>query len=598
MADFGIRFFLCNILTCAIIGLFLVVKRIFRNHLTSRMQFNLWFPLLGLLVIPFLPFRPIDSFQVLLWFDALKYTLPSNPAPAAQSVQSAAISGTPWYMKDFALSADGGPLAVIGLSLFIVWLLGILAMLLLLTKSNLRLTALKKSALPLQNETVRALYHSCLRELHIKRRIPIYSTAFLKSPVIAGFLRPSVYLPIHLVSDFHAASMRYMLLHELQHYKHWDALAGYLMTFIGILYWFNPLVWFALKKMRCDREIACDAAVLALLEERDYESYGSVLIDLAEKVSFTPFPFASGIGGNMKQLQKRIMHISSYRKPSISKKLKGTAVFCVIAVVFGGLSPTLSTYALEPNHYKWDISPEKVSTIDLSPYFNEYKGSFVLYRLQEDTWQIYDPDYATFRSAPNSTYKIYDALFGLEAGIISPGDSSMTWDKTPYPFEAWNADQNLPSAMESSVNWYFQEIDTQLGRSAVRGYVDKIGYGNRQVNQDLSSYWLESSLKISPVEQVELLTDLYCNRFGFAPENLNAVKDSICISSSKKQSLYGKTGTGRVNGKDINGWFVGFLETPEDTCFFATNIHSDTDAAGSKAADITADILSHMGILL
>lgn len=598
MADFGIRFFLCNILTCAIIGLFLVVKWIFQNHLTSRMQFNLWFPLLGLLVIPFLPFRPIDSFQVLLWFDALKYTLPSNPAPAAQSVQSAAISGTPWYMKDFALSADGGPLAVIGLSLFIVWLLGILAMLLLLAKSNRRLTALKKSALPLQTETVRALYHSCLRELHIKRRIPIYSTAFLKSPVIAGFLRPSVYLPIHLVSDFHAASMRYMLLHELQHYKHWDALAGYLMTFIGILYWFNPLVWFALKKMRCDREIACDAAVLALLEEQDYESYGSVLIDLAEKVSLMPFPFASEMGGNMKQLQKRIMHISSYRKPSISKKLKGTAVFCTIAVVFGGLSPMLSTYALEPNHYRWDVSPEKVSTIDLSPYFNEYKGSFVLYRLQEDTWQIYEPDYATFRSAPNSTYKIYDALFGLEAGIITPGDSSMTWDKTPYPFEAWNADQNLPSAMKSSVNWYFQEIDTQLGRSTVRGYIDKIGYGNRHVNRDLSSYWLESSLKISPVEQVELLTDLYCNRFGFAPENLNAVKDSICIFSSEKQSLYGKTGTGRVNGEDINGWFVGFLETPEDTCFFATNIHGDTNAAGSKAADITADVLSHMGILL
>lgn len=598
MADFGIRFFLCNILTCAIIGLFLVVKWIFRNHLTSRMQFNLWFPLLGLLVIPFLPFRPIDFFQILLWFDALKSILPSSPAPAAQTVQRAAISNTPWYMEDFALSADGEPLTVLGIAFFVIWLLGILAMLLLLAKSNLRLTALKKSALPLQNETVLALYHSCLRELHIKRRIPIYSTAFLRSPVIAGFFRPSVYLPIHLISDFHTASMRYMLLHELQHYKHGDALAGCLMNFIGILYWFNPLVWFALKEMRSDREIACDTAVLALLKERDYESYGSVLIDLAEKVSFTPFPFASGMGGSMKQLQKRIMHISSYRKPSISKKLKGTAIFCTIAVILGGLSPILSTYALESNRYKWDISPDKVSAIDLSTYFNDYKGSFVLYRLREDTWQIYEPDYATFRSAPNSTYKIYDALFGLEAGIISPEDSSITWDKTPYPFETWNADQNLPSAMKSSVNWYFQEIDLRLGRSAVRSYVDKIGYGNRQVNQDLSSYWLESSLKISPVEQVELLTDLYSNRFGFAPENLDTVKNSICIFSSETQSLYGKTGTGRIDGEDVNGWFVGFLETPEDTCFFATNIHGDTNAAGSKAAEITADILSYMGILL
>ncbi|MDQ9789844.1 hypothetical protein RFZ51_17300, partial [Acinetobacter baumannii] len=70
---------------------------------------------------------------------------------------------------------------------------------------------------------------------------------------------------------------------------------------------------------------------------------------------------------------------------------------------------------------------------------------------------------------------------------------------------------------------------------------------------DFSSYWMESSLKISPIEQVELLTKSQNNSLGFAPENIKAVTDAIHISSSAFGDLYGKTGTGRINGEDING---------------------------------------------
>ena len=77
-------------------------------------------------------------------------------------------------------------------------------MLLLVIKSNIRLVTLKKSTLPLQNKAIRTLYNNCLSEMRIKRNIPIYSTAFLKSPIIVGLFRPCIYLPIHLLSDFNA----------------------------------------------------------------------------------------------------------------------------------------------------------------------------------------------------------------------------------------------------------------------------------------------------------------------------------------------------------------------------------------------------------
>ena len=596
MADFGIRFFICNILICAIIGILLMIKKVLKNHLTSRMQFNLWFLLLGLLAVPFIPVRPVQFSQIFSLLDKWKNAASAGMETVTETAVNMESSGTGRQMNDFALSVSSKTPSVIGLILLGIWITGIFAMLLLVIKSKTRLNTLKKSALPLQNREVRILYINCLSELKIKKDIPIYSTAFLKSPIIVGLFKPCIYLPIHLISDFNAVDMRYILLHELQHYKHKDAIASYLMNLFGVLYWFNPLVWYALKEMRADREVACDTSVLKLLNENDYVDYGDTLIHFAEKISLSPFPFAAGISGNMKQMQKRIINISSYENPSVWKKIKGFTAFGIIAVMLLGLTPMLSTYAADQSYYKWNISPKKIDLVDLSAYFSEYEGSFVLYDLKGDTWSIYDMEHATLQTAPNSTYKIYDALFGLEEGIITPEASFMAWNGTDYPFEAWNADQDLYSAMESSVNWYFQEIDRQIGASALRNYVKKIGYGNENINSDLSSYWMQGALKISPVEQVELLKDLSNNDFGFTPENVNTVKDSICLFSSDDRSFYGKTGTGRIDGQDVNGWFVGFVCTNENTYFFATNIQSNANATGNSATEITKSILSELNI--
>jgi len=67
-----------------------------------------------------------------------------------------------------------------------------------------------------------------------------------------------------------------------------------------------------------------------MLEEDAYEDYGNTLINFAEKVSLTPFPFAAGLGGNMRQIRRKIINIASYKKPTFMKTLKGVVVkqFC------------------------------------------------------------------------------------------------------------------------------------------------------------------------------------------------------------------------------------------------------------------------------
>ena len=403
-------------------------------------------------------------------------------------------------------------------------------------------------------------------------------------------------MPIHLISDYHETDVRYILLHELQHYKHKDSLANYLMILTAILYWFNPIIWYALKEMRNDREIACDTSVLKMLDECDYEKYGNTLINFAEKISSSPFPFAAGLGGNIKQIRRRIISIASYKNPSFHKKAIGIITFMLITAGIISFTPFISSYAAINNQYNWNYSSENITQTDLSSYFKNYEGSFVLFDSNRDSWIVYDMEHATHRISPDSTYKIYDALWGLEENIITPQNSLLMWNGKNYPFETWNSNQTLQSAMTSSVNWYFQAIDEQLASTNIRNYIQQIGYGNENVSGRLSTYWLESSLKISPVEQVKLLTKLQNNSLGFSSENINAVKDAICLSSSDAGTFYGKTGTGRVDGQDVNGWFIGYIETADNTYFFATNIGADSDATGGNATEITMSILSDMNI--
>lgn len=68
MADFMIRFLICNLLICGIIGILLLMKSLLKNSLSSQMQYNLWFLLFGLLAVPFLPLRLLKQSELFLWF--------------------------------------------------------------------------------------------------------------------------------------------------------------------------------------------------------------------------------------------------------------------------------------------------------------------------------------------------------------------------------------------------------------------------------------------------------------------------------------------------------------------------------------------------
>lgn len=590
MLNFEIHFLICNIFISVFIAVIIGLKRLLSKYISAPALYRLWFLLPGLMTVPFLPKNMFSVLQKFSLSSGTHSVFAEKPSLHPFIGSDAAFE----KVNDFAVSISDKTPSLLCIFLLGIWISGGAFMCVLTFRSFLRLHALEGSALPLQHQQVQKLYQSCCNEMRIKKEVPVYSTAFLKSPFTTGFLKPRIYLPIHLISDFNPVELRFIFLHELQHCRQKDALISYWMNFICIIYWFNPFVWRALREIQNDREVSCDSKVLHQLEKSDYHAYGNTLINFAEKLSHFPFPYRAGISGSMKQIKHRILNIAHFQKETKASRLRGIFLFIVTASLFLWAVPTLAFSYSPQNRSDLPKNIKRISNLELSNAFHGYEGSFVLYNSRENTWSVYDPDNARKRISPNSTYKIYDALLGLESGVISPESSVISWNGEACPFEAWEGDQDLNSAMKNSVNWYFQSIDSQLGSDSIKSFLHTIQYGNQQTGSDMDLYWTDSSLKISPLEQVELLKKFNENEFHFSPDNISAVKKALQLSSSDAGNFFGKTGTGRIDNRDVNGWFVGYVETSDNTYYFSVNIKADSNASGSAAAKIAMSVLSDL----
>ncbi|MDR1547602.1 MAG: BlaR1 family beta-lactam sensor/signal transducer [Hungatella sp.] len=586
--SFMTRLFLNSIILTILPAAILLVRKSLKHHLTARIRYNLWFLFLFVLAVPFLPFSDLFTGYI---FRLLRFLGGSFSSENAGTMGAAYNTGaaTEYFLQDFSVSVNRAAHPALPSALTGIWIAGMVLMAGFSIYSCLKIRQLKKSSLPLQNKEIRDLFTKCREEAGIKKEIPLYSSAYVSSPIAAGLWNPCIIVPIHMLSGLSKKEIRYILLHELFHCKYKDLLVNRLMALAQIIYWFHPFVWFAFSEMRSDREIACDSSVLSLLDADSCLDYGNTLINFAEKISLFSYS-AARMGGTRKEIKKRILNIACYHKESGWHKVKGRILFTMIAAVVLGCTPVLSANAYTGAGY--DFKEKNVTSLDLSSYFCGYNGSFVLYELNSGQYSIYNREAGTRRVSPNSTYKIYSALAALENGSITPEASMLSWDGTNYPFEAWNQDQTLDTAMERSVNWYFTSLDEKTGLPRLKQYLDTIGYGNRDLSGGLGRYWLESSLKISPVEQVKLLARFCQDKLPFRQENIKAVKETLFLSSSGGASLYGKTGTGTVEGENVNGWFIGFVETGKETYVFAANIQGETLANGSTAGKITLDILN------
>lgn len=254
------------------------------------------------------------------------------------------------------------------------------------------------------------------------------------------------------------------------------------------------------------------------------------------------------------------------------------------------------------------IAEPMIEDIDWSNYFDGINGTAVVYEPIENCYQIYNQELALTQRSPCSTFKIISSLIALENGIIKPKESVHTWSGEMFWNEEWNRDIDFSDAFRSSCVWYFREIIDEIGKDRIQENLNELGYGNCDIsdwegrlntnnnNPVLTGFWIESSLLISPKEQVEVMERIFGDNTDYSEETLDQLKQVMLLSEQDNAgiSIYGKTGMGKAYGIVVDSWYTGFADTTDKRIYFCVYL-GETDnrnVSSTKAKEIAIKIVS------
>lgn len=247
---------------------------------------------------------------------------------------------------------------------------------------------------------------------------------------------------------------------------------------------------------------------------------------------------------------------------------------------------------------------------DWEAYFDGINGCAVVYTPADHRYQIYHHDLAVARRSPCSTFKIISSLAALEHRVITPDDSLRTWSGETFWNENWNRDINFKDAFQTSCVWYFREIIDEIGQEVMQKELDKLQYGNCDIsdweghqntnnnNRALTGFWIESSLKISPKEQVEVLERIFGEDSVYSQETQNGLKQVMLLSEQQNTDalVYGETGLGKARGVVVDAWFAGFADMADKRSYFCVYLGETEgkDVSSTKAKEIAVEIVADL----
>jgi beta-lactamase class D len=176
--------------------------------------------------------------------------------------------------------------------------------------------------------------------------------------------------------------------------------------------------------------------------------------------------------------------------------------------------------------------------------------------------------------SPCSTFKIPLSLMGYDASVLQD-ESNPIWDfQEGYDdwLVSWRAPQSPLSWMKYSCVWYSKILNIELGLRKIQNYLASMEYGNQDASGGfadpghLNPFWINSSLKISPKEQVGFIQKMIRAQL---PVSSHAIEMTKAILFKEDLpggwKLFGKTGWSgsdiTKDGKSLeHSWFVGWIE--------------------------------------
>ncbi|HDJ2887455.1 TPA: beta-lactam sensor/signal transducer BlaR1, partial [Staphylococcus aureus] len=555
---------------CFIFLLLLFFRYILKRYFNYMLNYKVWYLTLLAGLIPFIPIK----------FSFFKFNNLNNQEPTVES-NSHNLNpniNTTKPVHEFTTDIHKFNWDSIDNICTVIWIVLVIILSFKFLNSLLYLKYLKKQSLYL-NEKEKDKINKILFNHQYKRNIVIRKAESIHSPITFWYGKYIILIPSLYFKSINDKKLKYIILHEYAHAKNRDTLHLIIFHIFSIAMSYNPLIQIVKRKMIHDNEVEADRFVLNNINKNEFKSYAEAIMDSVLKTSFFNKNILShSFNGKKSLLKRRLINI---KEGNLKKQSKLILIFICIFTFFIMIiqSQFLMGQSLTDYNYKKPLQSD-YQILDESKNFGSNSGSFVMYSMKKDKYYIYNEKESRKRYSPDSTYKIYLALFGLDRHIISDKNSRMSWNHNHYPFDSWNKDQDLNTAIQNSVNWYFERISNQLSKNYTSDQLKQLNYGNKNLGS-YKAYWLEDSLKISNLEQVIVLKNMMEQNNHFSKNEKKQLSSSLLIRKNENYELYGKTGTGIVNGKYNNGWFVGYVITNHDKYYFATHL-SDGKPSGKN----------------
>ena len=227
-------------------------------------------------------------------------------------------------------------------------------------------------------------------------------------------------------------------------------------------------------------------------------------------------------------------------------------------------------------------------------------------------WNGTAADCAT-QLSPASTYKIPHALIGLETGVITT-TTVEKWDGVKHPEQPkWNLDHTVLSAMKPSVLWFFQRLAPKIGATRAHEWLQRFDYGNADVSGDITRYWVNGTLRVSPDEQSAFLQKFYAGTLPISKAHIDALKGAMeqapgTIENARGVaklnaewrdgiSLNSKTGATTIASALSVSWLVGQLTVDSKKIVFASAMWKHNGVDTLSATHLAIKTFVDRGIL-
>ena len=318
-----------------LIGLIVLVQLILRRRLPIRWHYFLWLLLLIRLAMPWLPESRISVFNL------VPRSIQQGRIIEAIS-ESDDVGHLGYYSSMRSTEAQETQPEEVSESVFIrfvrmlplLWLVGTVVMTGYVCIRNISLWLTVKRERPITDQKILELLEDCKMEMGVQTILGVVVSDRIKIPALFGFIRPRLLLPQGMLETYGLEELRYVFIHELAHLKQRDIYLGWLMALLQIVHWFNPLMWFAFRRMRADRELACDGLAISMMDTDEPPRYGRTIVNLLENFSQVRYlPSVAGILEDTCQIERRIKMIADYKKTSRPRWAGAMLLLAVLACV-------------------------------------------------------------------------------------------------------------------------------------------------------------------------------------------------------------------------------------------------------------------------